>query len=161
MKRLIKNKWGITLLEGVIALGLLALAAAASFGVLLSISRKSSRPDLQEEMLWAVERASEGLQLYNGYSASTIASWPDDIKAGLCGGDTDPLSTSDTHTITCMLPPICDRATSSFSYTVGTAKNFTNTINVSLIGETVADLPSGYNQRKDIVFDITCNGFTL
>ncbi len=169
MEHLLKNKWGITLLEGMIALGLLALAATASFGVLLSVSRKSSRPDIQEEMQWAIERAGEGLQLYNGYSASDIATWPDELK-GLCGAneslrDSDPLATSTTHTITCMLPPICDPATSSFTYEVSSS-NFTGSVwtnMASQVGEMVdaSDLPADYNQRKNISFNITCNGFTL
>ena len=164
MKRLFKNKWGITLLEGVIALGLLSLVAAASFGVLLSVSRKSARPDLQEEMLWAIERASEGLQLYNGYTASDIASWPNELR-GLCGPDVtdaDPLEVGRTHDIECMLPAICDPSNSSFSYQVAN-ENFTNTIWSNLtsqMGEMVQN-PVDYQQRMNVSFDIKCNGFTL
>ena len=48
----IKNKKGVTILEGLIALGLLAAVSVGIFGVLLSLSRKSYEPDIREEMLW-------------------------------------------------------------------------------------------------------------
>lgn len=179
MKHLLKNKWGITLLEGMIALGLLALAATASFGVLLSVSRKSTKPDLQEEMQWAIESAANGLQLYNGVTAEQLASWDNNLK-GLCAKagstDSDPLDSNVNHQITCMLPPICDRATSSFSYTVtpitfspettdATLQNMWTdaTTMAAVVGETVpaGELPAGWNERKNLSFDITCNGFTL
>ena len=40
MRQLLKNRAGVTVLEGVIALGLLALITAGAFGVLLSASPK-------------------------------------------------------------------------------------------------------------------------
>ena len=160
MKRILKNKWGVTLLEGVIALGLLALAAGATFGVLLSVSRKSTRPDFQEEMLWAVERAHSGLQLYIGQLDDVSAT---SLPKGLCGGDNTPLSTSGTHTITCMLPAICDRSNSSFTYTV-TTENYALINNVALSATTgfrADNVDSGNWMGKSIAFQITCNGFTL
>lgn len=151
MKRIFQNKIGITLLEGIIALGLLSLAATATFGVLLSVSRKSSRSDLTEEMLWAVERAHEELLKYNG-----LLPIPAD-QQGLCGGDMDPLGDG-VHTIGCLLPAICDRQRdSSFSYQV-TSENMEEVL-WTTYDATLAD--SNLIKRKRIDFEITCNGFTL
>ena len=58
MKRILSKKTGVTILEGLIALGLLALVAAGTFGVLLSVSRKAGSPDIRESMILAVERAN-------------------------------------------------------------------------------------------------------
>jgi len=159
---LLKNKTGVTLLEGLIALGLLAMVAAGSFGVLLSVSRKSSHPDIREEMLLAIERANEGLQLYA--AESTASSLPAEYEQGLCGGDSQPLQAG-SHNINCMLPDLCDWSTSSFSYQISSS------------GRDVADLVTHFNaqdpalratnvstatfQVKDVHFSITCNGFTL
>ncbi len=158
MKRLLKNKTGVTILEGLIALGLLALVAGGTFGVLLSVSRKASQPDIREEMLLAIERANEQLQAYAGGLGKADASF----QYGLCGAassnkvtDSAPLN-SGKHEIPCLLPAICDRANSSFIYTVGTRS------------VSAPSYPSNTNYRaatfqdaKQITFDITCNGFTL
>ena len=57
MKHILQNKRGVTLLEGLIALLLLAVIAVGTFGVLLSTSRRASDPDIRAEMILAVERA--------------------------------------------------------------------------------------------------------
>ena len=162
MKHIFKNKLGITLLEGLIALGLLSLAATATFGVLLSTSRKSSRSDIREEMLWAVERAHERLQMYNGLSDTEVQSMPS-AQQGLCGATNPyrhPLDTGDPHTITCMLPPLCDlQRDSSFAYTV-TLEDMQR-VQHSLFNGDVNEVSGPLFQRKHIAFDIRCNGFTL
>ena len=162
MKHIFKNKLGITLLEGLIALGLLSLAATATFGVLLSVSRKSSRSDIREEMLWAVERAHERLQMYNGLSDTEVQSMPS-AQQGLCGVETPyrhPLDTGEPHTITCMLPPLCDlQRDSSFAYTV-TLEDMQG-VQHSLFNGDVNEVSGPLFQRKRISFDIRCNGFTL
>lgn len=147
IKRIVKNKWGVTLLEGLIAMGLLALVAAGTFGVLLSISRQSSTSDIREEMLLAIENATEQLQ----------------AGVGLCGNTGDPLAVSGDgtswHSIDCMLPPVCDRNSSQapfFFYQVTTDDTLKSY------------LPGGHTQEQEaavtvrnIKFWIQCNGFTL
>lgn len=151
MKTILKGKSGVTVLEGVIALGLLALITAGAFGVLLSASRQSSLPDMHEEMIYAVEKAADQLQVYIEASATGELGYshlPGVLKCGLCGEldasgeckavsdasqgyttDRTPLSTDsgkNPHEINCMLPPSCDKNNgSSFSYTVssGSAVN--------------------------------------
>ncbi len=154
MNRFLKNKKGVTILEGLIALGLLALVAGGTFGVLLSVSRKASNPDIREEMILAVERANEQLQMYHD---GKFGNAPSGFENGLCGGDSTPLSSGDKgHTINCMLPAICDRNKSSFEYYV--------TRNVSLANNLqAADKIAGASDQKttNISFEITCNGFTL
>lgn len=110
MKRFLKNKKGITLLEGLIALTLLALVATGTFAVLLSTSRKSTGPDIQEEMALAIEKANKLLQAYVRQPFTDI-----DVNVlppnGLCNFDDEggPLALG-KHDITCLLPPICDRS---------------------------------------------------
>ena len=127
MRNLLNNKKGVTLLEGLIALVLLALVATGTFSVLLSTSRKSTGPDIQEEMALAVERAHKLLQAYVTEQGTIPTELQD--KRGLCGynDETDPLADG-THDITCLLPSLCnssgwDHGKGSgywpFSYTVG------------------------------------------
>lgn len=166
MKRILSKKTGVTILEGLIALGLLALVAAGTFGVLLSVSRKAGSPDIREAMVLAVERANEQLQMYTPVMGSiSNASLPSELEYGLCGGDSDPLLGIGTnHYINCMLPPLCDRNNSSFSYRTGVSKVNMSLPHVSNYGSN--GLVSGWGASplatvRSIEFSITCNGFTL
>ncbi len=163
MKRILKSKKGVTILEGLIALMLLALVATGTFAVLLSTSRKSSAPDIREEMALAVERANNLVQAYvlpsgmtdlgsawcNGSSGCTT-----NFATGLCGNDLSPMGTG-THIINCMLPPICDPRQSRFAYIV-------NTVNKS-IPLTAQDSQSSSSSSTmySVRYEISCNGFTL
>ncbi len=165
MKRILSKKTGVTILEGLIALGLLALVAAGTFGVLLSVSRKAGSPDIRESMILAVERANEQLQMYTpSLTGLANSSVPSELQNGLCGGDSSPLSTGTTHYINCMLPPLCDKNKSSFSYTTGTEKT---TMTIPFSTQYGANgLVSGWGGSstatvRSIKFNITCNGFTL
>lgn len=152
MKRLLKNKKGVTILEGLIALGLLALVAGGTFGVLLSVSRKASQPDIREEMLLAVERANEQLQLYaNGNTGN----FQTGFQNGLCSNGDTSLAIG-THSIACMLPAICDARRSNFSYSVTSG-----TVNATGFPTNAAYRAAAFTAPKKITFDITCNGFTL
>ncbi len=128
----LQNKSGVTILEGVIALGLLALIMAGAFGVLLSSSRATSNPDMKEEMLLAVESAQEQLKAYAAYiTTSSLGTkmspyQPTSLKGidysnGLCGSsthtDSNPLG-SGGHDIKCLLPLICEPTNSTFTYNV-------------------------------------------
>ena len=152
MKKFLQNKKGVTLLEGLIALLLLAMVATGAFAVLLSTSRKSTAPDLQEEMALAIEHASRELQL-RYQPGGTESDLPEQLQGGVCGNDTDPFSASDQHYINCALPSICDGQTSSFYYTVE-AKD----VNTRLKG---VDIGMTFDTTPNIAFYITCNGFTL
>ncbi len=176
MKKFLANKKGVTILEGLIALTLLALVATGTFAVLLSISRKSSQPDVYEEMALAVERAAQKLQVYvypDTVSLDAIEGIHDDVKEGLCGNqNTDNILAEDTtHDISCLLPPICDGANSSFTYTV-------DSVDMALPGNDMGVREVDQIQAKDeygddagadlsgraarrIKFNIVCNGFTL
>ncbi|WP_428078558.1 type IV pilus modification PilV family protein [Candidatus Avelusimicrobium faecicola] len=122
IKKFWKSKKGVTLLEGLIAMVLLAVVATGSFAVLLSASRKSSGPDIREEMILAVEKAHMQLQAYvfsRDFTLTKKDSENEDLvplayQNGLCGhsgtmavDDTTPLA-SGTHNIKCLLPLICD-----------------------------------------------------
>ncbi len=63
MNILLHDQKGVTVLEGLIALLLLAVISIGTFGVLLSASRKTTEPDIREEMILAVERANQALRV--------------------------------------------------------------------------------------------------
>ncbi|MBP5404047.1 MAG: hypothetical protein J6Y17_03035 [Elusimicrobiaceae bacterium] len=180
MKHILHSKAGVTVLEGVIALGLLALVAAGAFGVLLSASRQDSMPDIREEMSYAVEKANDKLKVY--LQATQIGDvgynyLPNSLKQGLCYADgiidNNPLAVNDSgHNIGCLLPPICDKNNnSSFFYivsgngpsrgnVVSTRQEGTpNTYGTKAYGEgySMSSVGSGYQ----ITYKIRCNGYEL
>lgn len=122
IKKIFNNSKGLTLLEGLIALSLLAIVVTGTFAVLLSTSRRTSTPDIREELVLAVERAHEQLQTYvtmEFFPLSTADSSgnivPAAFRNGLCGAaarnavtDNNPLGDG-THNIKCMLPLVCDQ----------------------------------------------------
>lgn len=157
-KSILRNKKGVTVLEGLIALGLLAMVAAGAFAVLLSSARHSSQSDFREEMLLAVEKANDALQQYAINQQSSLSA-DTYMTSGLCTGDSSPLSTG-THSIDCMLPALCDKNAghSAFSYTVATrTQNVNGTIGSS-------HKISGFDNtltHLGITYNITCNGYSL
>lgn len=170
LKRVLTKKKGVTILEGLIALGLLALVAAGTFGVLLSVARKSGAPDIREEMVLAVERANDQLQMYSSgiVSGMTNSKLYEQYANGMCGGslipaevkvsDSSPMSI-DSHNIKCMLPPLCDYSNSTFTYTVREASFTTHNYGASNM---VTDYASAFPTKgRQVTFNITCNGFTL
>ena len=175
MKKILKSKKGVTILEGLIALALLALVATGTFAVLLSSSRKSSQPDIREEMALAVEKAAQKLQVYvypTGFDLDDVDGLHTDVTEGLCG-EQSALYVLDEgeHDIDCLLPHICDAGQSSFTYTV---KNLTtglpNTASAMRASDRLQEKNAdGANAGVDIdgqyartvTFEITCNGFTL
>lgn len=170
LKRVLTKKKGVTILEGLIALGLLALVAAGTFGVLLSVARKSGAPDIREEMVLAVERANDQLQMYSSgiVSGMTNSKLYEQYANGMCGGslipaevqvlDSSPMSIG-SHNIKCMLPPLCDYSNSTFTYTVREASFTTHNYGGSNM---VTDYASAFPTKgRQVTFNITCNGFTL
>ena len=170
LKRVLTKKKGVTILEGLIALGLLALVAAGTFGVLLSVARKSGAPDIREEMVLAVERANDQLQMYSSgiVSGMTNSKLYEQYANGMCGGslipaevkvsDSSPMSIG-SHNIKCMLPPLCDYSNSTFTYTVRESSFTTHNYGASNM---VTDYASAFPTKgRQVTFNITCNGFTL
>lgn len=170
LKRVLTKKKGVTILEGLIALGLLALVAAGTFGVLLSVARKSGAPDIREEMVLAVERANDQLQMYSSgiVSGMTNSKLYEQYANGMCGGslipaevkvsDSSPMSIG-SHNIKCMLPPLCDYSNSTFTYTVREVSFTTHNYGASNM---VTDYASAFPTKgRQVTFNITCNGFTL
>ncbi len=166
MKKLLQSKAGVTVLEGVIALGLLAVITAGSFGVLLSVSRQATQPDMREEMALAVEKANDQLKamlLFADADLQTMAKdyLPDSFSDtshsiyALCpdnSSETNPLQVGTDISIECLLPPICDPNSSEFSYK---------------IVSTGSDLPTGMSTEDitptlyQITYNISCNGYRL
>ena len=174
--KLLHSKAGVTVLEGVIALGLLAVVTAGAFGVLLSASRKSSQPDVREEMTLAVEQAKNLLQMYVGDGKNHVSA---EYAQGLCTGqsisgtnlnDSDPLALEHTHNIICMLPSICDQSheDSAFTYIVTERTAISSTSHHMDCAELEDALKTGGGsscQIRDalykIRFSISCNGYEL
>lgn len=186
MRRILKSKKGVTILEGLIALTLLALVATGTFAVLLSTSRKSSTPDIREEMVLAVERASQRLQAFtsplqssSNPSARGIWEWEDVLcdgddatcavaadhiyAKGLCGNDPQMLATGgeNAHRIDCMLPPICDRNQSEFWYELETVTPPLPRLQDQATLEGASTLDVSGQPLYQVDFYIKCNGFTL
>ena len=172
MKRILKSKKGVSLLEGLIALLLLALVATGTFGVLLSVSRKSSTPDIREEMILAIEKANQMLQPYM-YPDTIDASeefeannyYDEMLDKDLCGYDGSAIALG-KHTIPCLLPPICDPDNSLFKYNVATDTNSARSLlkDVDLAKKEDGNTTASDVQDKTryvIQFEIMCNGFTL
>lgn len=181
--KLLNSKAGVTILEGIIALGLLAVVMAGAFGVLLSASRKSSQPDMREEMILAVEKVKDRLQVYINTANDTTAQGelPADLASGLCTGkkdieensldDTNPLGTG-SHNIQCMLPIICDKDSdqSEFFYkvsgesvTLNLADKHTEGTNdeEGKICENCETVTAPTTSNLKIKFTIKCNGYEL
>ena len=170
--KLLHSKAGVTVLEGVIALGLLAVVTAGAFGVLLSASRKSSQPDVREEMTLAVEQAKNLLQMYVGDGKDHVSA---EYAQGLCTGqsisgtnlnDSDPLALEHTHNIICMLPSICDQSheDSAFTYIVKERTPILNTSHHLPEGDIESKIYSevgGPARPYKIQFSISCNGYEL
>ena len=154
MKKIIFGKAGVTVLEGVIALGLLALVAGGAFGVLLSSSRRSTQPDVREEMVWAVEKAHEQLKAYLGGASAPegepVKKWGDMCIRPASGED---LFVAGEHQIKGCLPTVCDPNTSKFTYTV----EETGIENQVLADRREPNILPPYK----ITFNITCNGYQL
>lgn len=164
IKHLLKNKKGVTLLEGLIALMLLALVATGTFAVLLSASRKTNAPDLREEMVLAIDKATEELQMRMLSYGKTNSTLDTELQNGLCAGDnTDPFAAG-AHYINCLLPPMCNPSNgSSFVYTITSQANIAGVWMGTSYAHGYVDGAASqyYPESKKISFEISCNGFTL
>lgn len=178
MKQLLKNKAGVTVLEGVIALGLLALVTAGAFGVLLSASRQSSVPDIREEMSYAVEKAGDLLKIYINAQQNEFAyaHLPGSLPCGPCGNmnssgactesgsdlihpvDRKPLESGRPHNVGCLLPPVCDPSKSSFSYQVS---NTSTSNDANRLASASQEEGTGMFNDYTVTFSISCNGYEL
>ncbi|MBO7191038.1 MAG: hypothetical protein J6V32_02925 [Elusimicrobiaceae bacterium] len=156
IKVFLKGEKGVTLLEGLIAIGLLAIVSVSTFSVIVSISRRGSQPDIREDMFLALERAQSELQKYVFPGTDSV------YQQGLCNNsDTTPLAEG-SHTINCLLPYKCNSG--SFTYTVSNTdlEQFIGQVTYPAENRTISDEnKSDYYGAKTITFNITCNGVTL
>ena len=182
MNKWLHNQKGVTVLEGVIALGLLAIITAGSFGVLLATSRQATQPDMREEMALAVEKANDKLKamllfgntglkdlsipyMLESYrvkdtSVYNLCPKKDAAKdaAGNLKDTLDGLTTGKKHNISCLLPPICDDTNSVFEYEITADSSATHgaaedSFNTGAGGT----VPALYR----IEYTISCNGYQL
>jgi type II secretory pathway pseudopilin PulG len=171
------RKKGVTILESLIALTLLAVVAVGIFGVVLSISRKTNESDVREEANLAIESAIEQLNLYEGayrYSKKDPDTVPvgdvdPSLPKGLCGADEYPLSKG-VHQIRCLLPPVCDKNNSqtTFSYHVRALSPTTITFpgNTYLHDLDISQFNNGfesgqaYSSVRVVDFNIVCGEYS-
>lgn len=173
--KILNNKKGVTVLEGIIALGLLAVVTVGAFGVLLSAARKSTQPDMREEMALAVENAKDKLQIYINTNNDSFAKarLPSGLANGLCGGDSNPLQAGTDHHIKCLLPKICDASSSqsAFSYKISSGNSFATNLDytkhreggdnrVAKLCNNCSGTSAGTSTLK-VTFTIKCNGYEL
>jgi len=172
IKQFLSKKAGVTLLEGLIAIALLALVAGGTFGVLLSVSRTTDQPDRREDMIYAVEQVNQLLKANIGQTSSLTETEYNYLKNLLCYGSPDNNTTPFAvggHSIKCLLPPSCDRSSSAFSYTITTDSQNVNLSNTGLPASyfetnnvaSPENSGNGQVQKYKISYYIECNGYTL
>lgn len=181
MRKFLKNKKGVTILEGLIALTLLALVATGTFAVLLSTSRKSTAPDIREEMALAVEKAAQLLQVnvIGGEPTQVLdAEVIERVTRGLCCNhancsgccERDPFDTTTSyHSIDCLLPPICDKQGNNSYFRYRVIETRTNPAAMPRTADQAKTLNADGTEVTDVAgvplraieFEIKCNGFTL
>jgi len=150
MKRFLKNKKGVTLLEGLIALLLLTVVATGTFGVLLSVSRKSNATDIRAEMTAAVARVKDEMKARRQYLP-----YKDDGGETYCDG-------KPKNDLSCYLPPICDKNNnSSFTFVYDDASYRAKTMPFKQ-ADLDTDITNNLKVPAPVIsFHIECNGFTL
>lgn len=162
-------------------MGLLALVMAGSFGVLLSASRKTTEPDMREEMVRAMDAASE-MQKEIAMLSGDFKTKIEDFRI------TDPdfrhswnlgCATPAGNDLSCLLPVICgyvpgrEDNKSSFSYqledrnewpTWGSSSGWEGAGNqqMNAWGRDNTNYNSeGYSPMKLFTFTIACEGYEL
>ncbi|ACC98139.1 hypothetical protein Emin_0584 [Elusimicrobium minutum Pei191] len=170
------NKKGLTIAEAVISMVLLATVTMGIYGVIMVSLRSAKNPDMREEMMYALERASAKMKTLveadlcaaDGFSCTLNSTTNEydckcvkyvsqetdpakkpmrrDICDNIILDDTySPFLTGRKHSVSCLLPEMCDSFNSSFYY------------EVSNIG-----LPSDpAKQQYQIYFTLICNGQVL
>ena len=152
MNRFLKNKKGVTLLEGLIAIGLLAMVSVSTFSVLLSISRRAKQPDLREDMLLSIEKTNAELQKLTTQQDLTLLD--------ICSDDL----IGSTHSAYCKAPITCTILGNLFG-------DFTYTVEDNSLESKITGLLPDEDQRtmsseekaqvfgtKKTTFNITCQG---
>jgi type II secretory pathway pseudopilin PulG len=137
-----KNSKGYTIIEAVIAMLLVSVVVGGIFSALMASRRAIIDPSYKEDMVFAVESANN---LLKNYVTSDKTKVPTDLKNGLCDdGTVDALSIG-SHDIECLLPPVCEPSSSTFTYTV------------SDVTVAVPDVTGQNPTLKSIKFNIMCN----
>lgn len=175
IKSFLSKKTGVTLLEGLIAIALLALVASGTFGVLLSVSRKSDQPDRREDMIYAIDSLNDLLKAASYYIHQDSDEIPQTLADKLCAGSghtsaKKPLNPGGPYKVKCLLPPSCDSNQSDFTYTVsvqevnlseGLGTTPVNLENKNIVGAINPNSTPNKIPSRKIKYDITCNGYSL
>ncbi len=134
------NKKGYTIVEGIIAMLLVAIMVGGIFTALMASRRAIIEPSYREEMLYTVESLSN--QLKNYVDAEGIGD-------SLCGSTT-PLSNGE-HDCTSMLPDVCR-----------TDGDYNSSLTYNVEGITAQDSTGAFSPTvNQIKINIVCNGEVL
>ncbi|MBR1981021.1 hypothetical protein [Candidatus Proelusimicrobium excrementi] len=134
------NKKGYTIVEGIIAMLLVAIMVGGIFTALMASRRAIIEPSYREEMLYAVESLSNQLKNYVDAEGAV---------ASLCGSTT-PLENGD-HDCSSMLPDVCR-----------TDGGYNSSLTYNVSGLSVTGGTGGFSPTvNQIKINIVCNGEVL
>ena len=135
------NKKGYTIVEGIIAMLLVAIMVGAIFSALMASRRAIVEPSYREEMMYTFESLANSIKNYVDTNGGDLES--------LCGSTT-PLSNGE-HDCSELLPDVCKSGegyNSSLTYTVS--------------GLTASDNTGAYTPAvNQVKINIVCNGEVL
>ena len=133
------NRKGYTIVEGIIAMLLVAVMVGGIFSALMASRRAIVEPSRKEEMLYAIE------SLENNLKNCVSSRLDEDCSIDNCGGGSDAISIGEHN---CTLPDVCKGADDYFKYEVsGTS-----------ISDPYSSTTSTLNQIK---ISMKCNGEAL
>lgn len=134
------NKKGYTIVEGIIAMLLVAIMVGGIFTALMASRRAIIEPSYREEMLYTVESLSNQLKNYVDAEGGVNS---------LCGSST-PLSNGE-HDCSSMLPDVCR-----------TDSGYDSSLIYTVTGITAQDDTGGFAPTvNQIKINIVCNGEVL
>lgn len=134
------NKRGYTIVEGIIAMLLVAIMVGGIFTALMASRRAIIEPSYREEMLYTVESLSNQLKNYVDAEGAV---------ASLCGSTT-PLSNGE-HDCSSMLPDVCR-----------TDGDYDSSLTYTVSGRLISDDSGGFSPTvNEIKINIVCNGEVL
>lgn len=134
------NKKGYTIVEGIIAMLLVAIMVGGIFTALMASRRAIIEPSYREEMLYTVESLSNQLKNYVDAEGAV---------ASLCGSTT-PLSNGE-HDCSSMLPDVCR-----------TDGDYDSSLIYTVTGIAAQDDSGGFSPTvNQIKINIVCNGEVL
>lgn len=135
------NKKGYTIVEGIIAMLLVAIMVGAIFSALMASRRAIVEPSYREEMMYTVESLANSIKNYVDMESGDLDP--------LCGSTT-PLENGE-HDCSELLPDVCK-----------TGGGYNSSLKYTVSGLSVSDNTGAYTPTvNQIKIKIVCNGEVL